>query len=259
MTRLVFAALAALLIVFTEDVRAQLTITAGIESFHWEEATDPVVEEDGFLFALGLAYTQKRDEGAVWAYRGRFWTGEVDYNGSTLFTNQPLTGTTAYVGLENEAQFRWRKPLRDGRYGRDLVLGLGVDRWRRELSAQQYEDYTVIYTRAGIEVHSASPRSWQFALGAKYPLQVYENAHLTNIGFDRNPELNPGGKISAYAELGYRFDRTWQLTGYLESYRFSRSNEEQITEIANGYGPQTVYQPASDMTIVGIKLQWAPH
>lgn len=257
--RLVFAIVTALLAGFAHEVHAQLSVSAGIESFHWEEATTPVVEEDGLLLALGVAYTQKKEAGAVWAYRGRFWTGEVDYNGSTLFTNQPLTGTTAYTGVVNEGQLRWRKPLRNADYQRDFVLGFGVDRWRRELSSVQYEDYTVIYTRAGLEVESASPRSWQFAFGAKYPLQVYEDAHLTNIGFDSNPELNPGGKVSAYAELGYRLDRQWRLTAYLDGYRFSRSNEVHVTEIVNGLGDRTVFQPPSDMLIVGIKLQWEAH
>ena len=203
---------------------AQLTFSGGVEHFLWDEATDPSVEESGVLFAFSLGYTQQANEGLALAYRGRLWMGTVDYTGATLFTNQPLTGTTGYFGVTNEGQARWRAPIRGSWYRWNIVGGLGIDAWRRELSSVQREDYTVVYLRSGVEVDSNSARSWQFAIGAKYPVWVREDAHLTNIGFDRNPELNPGGKVSAYLQLGYRMDHQWQVTGYLEGYRFSPVN-----------------------------------
>jgi len=54
---------------------------------------------------------------------------------------------------------------------------------------------------------------------------------------------------------GYRLRHQWSIVGYVDGYRISRSNEEAVTEVANGYGPMTVYQPASDMLLIGIRLE----
>lgn len=234
---------------------AQLTVSAGLEYLDWEEDVSPPVTERGPLFVLGVGYTQERDEGLVFAYRGRLWLGTVDYDGATLLTNQPISGTTGYTGLTNEAQVRWRKPIQTGDYSLDLVAGLGIDVWRRELSYVQREDYLVTYVRAGVAADSAYEGTWMYALGIKYPLWVGEDAHLDSIGFDSNPELNPGGKVSLYTHLGYRFQDNWALVGYIDGYRFSRSNEETVTEVKNGFGQMTVYQPASDMLLIGIRLE----
>lgn len=234
---------------------AQLVLSAGLEYLDWEEDVSPPVTENGLLFTFGLRYTQELDEGLLFAYHGKLWLGSVDYSGATLFTNQPISGTTGYLGLTNEAQARWRKPMQDGQYRLDLVAGLGIDAWRRELSSVQREDWFVTYVRAGVAVDSVSERTWMYAFGIKYPLWVGEDAHLDNIGFDSNPELNPDGKVSLYTHLGYRLRDQWTLIGYLDGYRFSRSNEVPVTEIAQGFGPMTVYQPASDMLILGIRLE----
>jgi len=234
---------------------AQWTLSAGVEHLDWEEDTSPTVSEQGLLFTFGVGYTQQRDEGLLFGYRGKLWLGSVDYTGATLLTNQPITGSTGYTGLTNEAQARWRRQLQDRDYRLDLVAGLGIDVWRRELSSVQREDYIVTYVRTGLEVDSVSEHTWMYALGIKYPLWVKEDAHLTSIGFDSNPELNPGGKVSLYTHLGYRLRNQWSIVGYVDGYRISRSNEESVTEVANGYGPMTVYQPASDMLLIGIRLE----
>ncbi|UCH46908.1 MAG: hypothetical protein JSU95_12470 [Betaproteobacteria bacterium] len=234
---------------------AQLTLSAGLEYLQWEEDTTPAVTEDGFLFALGVGYTQGRDSGFLVGYRGRLWTGVVDYEGSTLLTNQPVTSTTNYLGLTNELQGRWRRPLEGKKYRLDILAGLGIDAWRRELSSVQREDYLVAYLRTGLEFDSASSNTWLAGLGVKYPFWIREDAHLTNIGFDSNPELSPGGKISAYAHLGYRMSRWWSIVGYADGYRFSKSDPVTVTEVRRGLGTVTVFQPASDMLFLGVKLE----
>ena len=243
------------LVLLPTVAHAQLTLSVGAEYLDWEEDVSPTVEEQGLLFTFGVGYTQQRDEGLIFAYRGKLWFGSVDYTGATLLTKQPTTGTTGYLGLRNEAQARWRKPIQEGEYRMDLVGGLGIDAWRRELSSVQREDYFVTYVRAGLEVDSDFERTWMYGLGIKYPIWVSEDAHLDRIGFDRNPELNPGGKISLYTHLGYRFRSQWAIVGYVDGYRFSRSNEVTTTEIAKGFGSLTVYQPASDMLFIGLRLE----
>lgn len=243
------------LLVLPEFAHAQLTLAGGIEMLNWDEDTSPAVAESGPMLAFRVAYTQQADHGFLLGYRGKIWGGAAEYTGSTLFGNVPVTGTTGYVGIDNEVQARFRSQLKNN-YRRDFLAGLGLNIWTRELSSIQSEDYKVIYARAGFEIDSVSPQTWLFALGLKYPLWVSEDAHLTDIGFDRNPELNPGGKVSLYGQAGYRFSRKWKVVGYVDSYRFTQSSEEPVNEIANGFGPVLVYQPASDMLIVGIRLEW---
>src|ERR1700719_3104824 len=79
--------------------RAEVTLNAGIDYLRWTESTTPEVTETGPLYALGLAYTQDRDAGALFAYRGKVWGGAVDYQGATLFGATPVSSTTDYIGL----------------------------------------------------------------------------------------------------------------------------------------------------------------
>jgi hypothetical protein len=242
------------LLVLPEIARAQLTLSGGIEMLNWDEDTSPAVSESGPMLAFRVAYTQQADSGFLLGYRGRIWAGTADYTGSTLFGNTPITGTTGYRGIDNEVQARFRSQLKNN-YRRDFLASLGLDLWTRELSSIQSEDYTVIYARAGFEVDSVSPQTWLFALGLKYPLWVREDAHLTSIGFDRNPELNPDGKVSFYGQAGYRLNRKWNVVGYFDSYRFSESKGEPVNEIARGFGPVIVFQPASEMLTIGIRVE----
>lgn len=232
---------------------AQLTLGAGVEIFEWEENTSPAVSEEGVFLTFGVGYTQQVESGFLWAYRGKLWTGTADYTGATLFNNTPITGDTGYLGLTNEVQARYRKQLKNN-YRRDLLASIGLDVWKRELSSVQQEDFQVIYVRAGFNVDSPAPKTWLFGFGLKYPAWVREDAHLTDIGFDRNPELNPEGEISAYGQVGYRFTQKWNIVGYIDGYRLTRSNVEPVNEVARGFGPVTVFQPDSDMMVIGIRL-----
>lgn len=237
------------------SAHAQLTVSAGIEVFDWEEDTSPVVSEDGELLALAIGYTQKADSGFLLGYRGKLWTGTVDYNGSTLFGNIPITGSTGYIGLTNEVQARIRKPLDSVNYRRDTLIALGLDWWRRELSSIQKEDFTVLYLRAGMGIDSADSKTWLLEVGAKYPLWVREDAHLTNIGFDSNPRLSPGGRISFFGKAGYRLTHNWNFIAYIDGHRFAQSQSEPVNEVAIGLGQVSVFQPASDMLIIGFRLE----
>ena len=235
--------------------RAELTLSAGVEYLYWTESTTPEVKETGPLYALGVAYTQDRDAGALFAYRGKLWGGSVTYEGATLFGGTPVESTTDYFGASNELQARWRKPgTRGGNL--DGVLGVGLDVWRRSLSSVQNEDYAIGYLRLGVESGTVESGTWSASLGVKYPFWTYENAHLDEIGFDSNPILRPGKEASAFGSLGYRFTPTLQIVAYYDGFRFGRSESVQANEVATGQGPTTLVQPATTMSIYGIRLEY---
>lgn len=234
---------------------SQLVVNGGVEYFHWTESTTPEVKETGPMATLGLAYTQPRDAGTLFAYRGKIWGGSADYEGATLFGGIPLQSKTNYEGINNEVQARWRKPGKPGG-SLDAVFGLGLDVWRRELSSVQKEDYAIAYLRLGVESGANFDGLWSVGLGVKLPVWTYENAHFDQIGFDSNPILRPGKELAPYGSLGYRFTESLQLTAYYEGFRFGQSNEVQANEIALGLGPTTLFQPKSDMSVFGLKLDY---
>src|SRR4051812_9582633 len=83
---------------------AQWSIDGKVEHFRWQEKTSPSVTETGPRFGLGLGYTQNKTGGWMFAYRGEFYGGDVDYKGATLFGGTPVDSTTSYTGLLNELQ-----------------------------------------------------------------------------------------------------------------------------------------------------------
>jgi hypothetical protein len=235
--------------------RAELTLSAEAAYLKWKEVTDPVVKETGPLYGLGLAYTQNRDTGALFAYRGKLWGGKVDYEGATLFGGTPINSTTSYTGLGNELQARWRKPGKPDGY-LDGVLGAGLDLWRRSLSSVQKEDYAIAYLRLGVESGTDDFSKWGVSVGFKYPVWTYENAHLDEIGFDSNPILHPGRELSPYGSLGYRLTPKLKFVAFYDGFRFSKSSPVQVNEVAQGLGPTTLVQPASSMSIFGIRVEY---
>lgn len=234
---------------------AEVTVNAGVDYLYWEESSVPQVKETGPLYTLGLGYTQDRDAGVLFAYRGKLWGGSVNYDGATLFSGTPVQSNTSYAGASNEVQARWRKAGKDGG-NLDGVLGAGLDVWRRSLSSVQKEDYAIGYLRLGVESGSDELSRWSVSLGFKYPVWTYENAHFDEIGFDSNPILHPGKEVSPYGSLGYRFTQKLQIVGYYDGFRFGKSATVQANEIATGQGPTTLFQPQSTMSIFGIRVEY---
>jgi hypothetical protein len=247
--RLVSWALVAWLMLISFPVHAQFTLGAGVEYFSWTEDTQPIeVKERGPLAVLTIGYTQIKPAGWLFAYRGELYFGEVDYDGALLFApNVPLSSETRYVGTAHEGQLRYRTRAFD------VLAALGIDVWNRRLSANQEEDYRVVFVRLGIE-HVNAQRGWLFGAGAKYPVWTQEDAHFTDLGFDQNPKLNPGKDVSGFAHVGFRFNPNWALIGYADGFRFKESNKVSVT--TNGV-PQGVFvQPASDLYVIGVKAQY---
>ena len=90
--------------VMSPAAQAGWSVSGDVEHFKWRESTTPAVTETGPIFGLGVHWTQDRPAGWGFAYHGRLYFGSVDYDGSLLFTGEPVTGTTEYSGLRNEAQ-----------------------------------------------------------------------------------------------------------------------------------------------------------
>jgi hypothetical protein len=251
MNRTMKAVGALLLFVISTAARAELTLYAGVEYFDWNESTTPSVRETGPLALAGVILLQDRERGLLFGYRAEIYTGQVNYNGADLFTDAPVTGTTQYFGVLNEGQLRYRVPVTSSQHV-DGVLSVGADVWRRQLSPDQMEDWAVFYARLGAELGpQAGKAGWIGALGIKYPVYTYENAHLTDIGFDQNPTLSPGGNLSAYASFGYRFGAHWSVAGFYDSYRFQQSPAVQATSGGTLYD---IYQPKSSMDVYGITV-----
>ena len=119
-------------------------------------------------------------------------------------------------------------------------------------ASDQMEDWGVVYARLGVELGpQAGKPGWIAAGGLKYPFYTYENAHLTDLGFDQNPTLTPGKEWSAYASIGYRIGAHWSVVGYYDSYRFQQSASVQATLNGQQY---SIYQPKSSMDVLGVQV-----
>jgi hypothetical protein len=242
--------IAALLILVSLPACAQFTLGGGIEYFSWTEDTQPIkVKESGPLAVFTIGYTQPREQGFLFAYRGEVYFGDVNYDGALLFSpNVPVSSQTQYVGTANEAQVRYRTQ------GFDVLAALGIDVWNRQLSSNQQEDYRVAFVRLGVE-YATGQHGWLFAAGAKYPVWTQENAHFTDLGFDQNPTLTPGKELSGYASAGYRFDSHWSMLGFFDGYRFGQSNTVFVT--AGGVPQGGFVQPATNTYVLGIRAQYS--
>jgi len=227
--------------------------SAGIhyERFRWAESTTPGVTETGPRAGIDVSWIQNKKSGWVAAYHGELYGGSVHYDGAFLFSGAPVDGTTNYSGILNELQGIYR--FSDER-GFQLVGGIGIDSWTRQLSEDQAEDWAVVYARLGAAFGGRTTRGWFAGGGVKYPIYVEEDAHLTDIGFDSNPRLHPGRAASLYAEIGYRFGRHWILSGYYDSYRFKESPKASTTSGGLSF---LVFQPASSVDTFGLRLHYA--
>jgi len=227
---------------------AEWEASVKIERFRWAESTQPGVTETGPRFGIGAAWTRRQPNGLLFAWRGELYGGSVEYSGAQLFPpNNPVSGTTEYTGIVNEVQASY--PFSDS--GAALVGGLGLDYWNRQLTDVQSEEWWVTFVRLGGEYGTRTRPGWFAGGGVKYPIYVAEDAHLNDIGFDQNPKLYPGRAPSLYAEVGYRFDRQWTLTGYYDTYRFKQSPGESVTA---GGVPFIVFQPESRVDTFGLRL-----
>ncbi len=205
-------------------------------------------------------WTQDGDYGWLFAYRGKFYFGQVQYDTYYQVTHEPVSTTTQYIGAAHEAQIFHRT---DGaNYQLDYVGGLGLDRWQRAIGNSQIEDFRIIYLRGGFNIdqprHGAGLHGGG---GLKYPVVTWEDAHLDSQGYSSNPILKPGKDISLYAQLGYRINTRWDVVAYYDSWRFKQSPKvtaTSTTEICNGIlCVYDIWQPKSNMDAFGLRVMYS--
>ena len=241
---------------FSAAAHAAWEAGAGVEAYSWQEyatSANGVAEkptEFGPRFALHLNWTQSGEQGLLFAYNAKFYTGKVHYDTYEQKTDTPVSTSTRYLGTAQEARMLYRK--NSDSYVLDYVGGLGWDIWRRTIAQSQIEDYSILYLRGGFNLDRPSHGTgWHGGGGLKFPFQTYENAHLTDQGYYSNPIITPGKDISLYAELGYRIDSHLDVVGYYDSWRFSKSDIRTTSDVK---GTWQVWQPRSSMNLLGIRL-----
>lgn len=245
-------AAAALLLLLCGTARAEWSVFGEYQRYRWTEPSVGV-KEKGPLWGIGLAWDQDKPERLAFRYRGKYYFGNVNYDGSTLVSNQPVQTTVDYDGFANELQATYRRQESPWR----VVVGVGLDYWNRQLSDVQREEWWVYYLRAGTEWRQRYRDGWFVAGGIKYPFYVYENPHAGSIGLDEDTKLYPEGKLSLYADLGYRQGYV-MISAFYDSWRFERSNTERTSGplCVASFGTQTcgLFQPASNADMVGLRL-----
>ena len=197
-------------------------------------------------WALDLAWTQSRAPGVSFGYNLHLYSGTVDYEGALLFTGTPITGETTYRGFVNEFQVYYRTPNLV-----DFMFAAGWDRWDRRLSRAQEESFDVIYLKAGVGVNAATRQGVIASAGAKYPIWVREDANFAVVGGLTDPRLRPEGDWSLYGTIGYRFNPSWDVVAYYDSYRFNASPAVTVPLSTGGSG--SFFQPKSRMDVYGVR------
>lgn len=236
---------------------ADFSVGLGPEYFLWREFNSnglQALEESGIRSDIGVSWKQHADHGFLIGYTGKLYFGQVSYNGQTLFPPyQPVTTNTIYEGIQNEGLLIFRKPIED-LASLDLVTSFGWDHWTRNINpgnSNQLEDYDILYVKIGpVFTFLEGQKPW-IGLGIKYPVSTFENAHITDLGFDQNPILHPGREPSFYLSMGCQFIANWEGEVYYDSYRFSESPRENVTSTVFSSG--VVYQPQSNMDLFGIR------
>lgn len=229
---------------------AQIVTSAGIGYVDWRESTSPLtVREQGALLDLRIRYDPPKERGVRGVYGGSFYWGQANYQGSYLYDRTvPALAVSQYIGTMQEGQVRYRAtPVIEG------VVGVVADLWRRRLGSRQKEDFRVLWIRLGADHGTPGVGGWRVGGGLKAPVWVEENAHFNDIGFDQNPRMAPGRRLSGYAEVDYRLNLNWTLVGQWDSYRFGRSPERTVTVDGNA---ARVSQPATRMHTFGLRLEY---
>lgn len=231
---------------------AEWSVNVQIERFRWNEqiTPPPEVNETGGRAGVGWSWQMDQETGFRWRYRGGLYAGSLKYKGQT-FTGTPAQGTSDYAGFVNEVHGLYRS---SPDAWLQVVAGLGFDYWQRTFPfSSQREDWSVWFTRIGVETGTWAKRGLFAGVGAKFPIYTNENAHFKDAGFDQNPNLRPGRELSAYAELGYRLSAGWKFTGYYDSYRFAQSPNVRLT---SGTSAFVAWQPRSSQDVVGLRIDY---
>jgi len=254
LARRFLAALFLFLLGASGAARAEWSGSVEYQRFKWSEPSIGVTET-GPLLGLGLDWRVEKPSSWQFAWRGKYYFGTVDYDGSTLVGGQPIQGSVDYDGLYNEFQASY--PLESTRTVR-AQFGLGLDYWNRQLTAVQREEWYVYFLRSGVDWGNRLQQGWFAGGGLKYPFYVVQDPHARSIGFDQDVKLHPKGRWSFYADVGYRLTPNFTVGAFYDSYRFDQSARVAVSgrtcQESFGVPDCGLLQPASNADMVGLRL-----
>ncbi len=231
----------------------------GVENFRWQE-----FDEDGWRLlteqgprvrgGLRLGNSVTLPRGLLYEIDVSAYGGEVDYDGqdsSGVFT----ASNSRYTGWIAEVLGGYRVQSRSSIFAADLILGIGVESWRRDIADSQNtngfsvggleEEYTLSYGRLGLGLLWPQWAGESYLqVGARRPVSIDEEVDVFDV------ELSPGERWSGYAYYEFRLPRprgAVLVRLFYESYRFDASPPEVA-------GTIVVWQPESRMDVWGIRI-----
>jgi len=245
-------AIAVLLTLAAPQAHAGLSLGSGVEYFRWSEQTSPIaVQESGPLLAISMGIAQPPGAPLRLAFHGRGGIGVADYRGSFLLSpGVPAKTTTVLATTSLEAQVRARTPA-----GLEAIGAVASDWWHRQLSARQQEDYEIVSLRLSIERVEQGTRGWSGGAGLQVPMVVREDAHFTDLGFDRNPTLEPARRSGLFGHLRYRFAPHFSGVGSLDSFHLGESGRVSLR--TRGGATALAFQPATDLLMLGVRIEYS--
>lgn len=233
----------------TVRARAQWSVDATVEHFSWREHTSPIeVHETGPRVVLGVGYVLPRARGALLAYRGTVYGGNVDYSGSFQFdVAQAARGTSGYVGTTQGVELRYRWPG-----AVDALAGLDVDLWRRSLGTSQREDYRILSARLGVDHIAVRSSRVTAGGGLRWLLLTAEKSTIKEGGFTYRLLLSPGLGVNPFLHVGYRVAPRITVIATMDGMRLGQSDPLAVRR--NGQPQAVVFQPASDLDVLGARI-----
>lgn len=239
---------------------SRYAVGAGVERFLWREYDSggaKLLEEEGPRFFIGLDAERTMPSDWTYGFRGRLYSGEVDYDGQ-LQDGTPAETDTDYEGVKIALDFAHPLAAAGGASLVSFRFGVGVDWWDRTIedtaTANGYtERYRIPYLDFGLTYRWDEPLGFYAEGGIRHPFSTKES--IDDYGNYDDIELEPDGDLSPYLGVGYRFPARWDVELYYESYRFGASDKERLT--IGGVPTNTVvFQPESEQDTVGLNVRY---
>jgi len=238
-------------------------LDVGIESFQWEEFDDNgnrLLTETGprvFLTGMINKTVDSSHNNFILEAALKGYAGKVDYDGQDS-NSIAVSSKTQYTGYNLDFTGGYRIT---GNLVVDMLAGVGIDAWRREISASQnaqggpvngiVEDYTIQYftLAAGFPLEFPSHEGY-LEIGLRQPFSTREQVDRFNVTLA--PQEKTSGTISYKFTFNTHQNVTRPLSSimfYYESFRFDDSPAK--VSVLNS-APVQVKQPESNMDIVGV-------
>ncbi len=241
-----------------------------VESFTWKEFDDGgarLLRENGPLFGIGFSYQAVYSNNLIFTPAIELFGGKVDYDGQAckIGTTDCIASTTdvRYFGLKlvGDLGYRFGDP---GNLSVEPFIGLGLRAWVRDIgdgtaangtaTAGYSEEWFVLNGRVGAKAAMGIGGESQVFVqgGVKLPIYNSTTAYVSDIGFTNDTTVEPGKKISFFAETGIRLNN-FKASLFYESLRFRKSNNDFSINALNGL-TYIFWQPESTMDLYGVKL-----